>query len=931
MEFDSLLKEEKNENIQIYPPVKQGIGYLESKKFLPFFAKRTSSKLSVAEILDSVSISKSIEFMKENQQNLNNLEEELFLINKGIEQARTKSKRSSDVKTALENFLRRSDLIEQIIKFFEEHNRDKSKQKTEGKNDVDEDKEKLTEIYINSIVSKLADSVSIEKYNKNEFVIKMSEIGENCYFLLSGILSVLKPMAYHIELTYDEFMQYFASLIKNKEYDIIDNIRRINQDYIDIGLNEDLENFLKSYFIIKFKKDIAHLFQIGQITKEFIDKRFKLFDFTFEDFDLKTSDVNLHIEQIIKGSSVKDKELKDYLDSILITKPENLSILKLNPNILDNDKHKFTIFKYEDFLYLKPGAFFGESALDGNIHKRNASIRTEEDCIILSLHNDIYKALLFENNKKLKTFDVVFICKNFFFNDISTIIFNKNYFSFFKLLTKEKDDIIYKQSEHLSSVYFVKEGNIKLEISISITDLYNLIKYYYDKLTNNPYIKIGQAKLKEIKENYLQDNIISDVRHQSLIMREKLNTKIKFEIFTSSYCDTLGLEEYFLKNNYLCNAIVISKTAKLFEISQDSLDNIITTEKNCHNAYYNLVGSKLITLIKRLNTIKLNYINQLTYKIKENFFGTEVEESNLIKGQTGSRRPFRKYFKKKQEPKTLNKFYRSIENEEKKNQNFLSLKKASANLTISKNVNLTNNNINFSKEKSKENIEQEYLKTDTNKKNKYKKKKKLSNIKTKKNSLNNELLKHNLIFSKTSKDKSKENEIRDENDISKRIMETTIIKIGKDSLTLKEIGNKIKSTEIQKNTDLSIVKNFFNKTNSFSNTASLKFKDREDNYTNTNTNNLLSLKKHKNFFLDKNPNEKESKLPKIAMNRTNDRDRYEKLKIQKQRIKEKKIVLKPIIISLRNKRYDEQFKDLFKKVKNDFNVILTDQNNLVFN
>ena len=929
MEFDSILKEEKNENIQIYPPVKQGIGYLESKKFLPFFAKRTSSKLSVVEILDSVSISKTIEFMKENQQNLNNLEEELFLINKGIEQARTKSKRSSDVKTALENFLRRSDLIEQIIKFFEEHNRDKSKQKTEGKNDVDEDKEKLTEIYINSIVSKLADSVSIEKYNKNEFVIKMSEIGENCYFLLSGILSVLKPMAYHIELTYDEFMQYFASLIKNKEYDIIDNIRRINQDYIDIGLNEDLENFLKSYFIIKFKKDIAHLFQIGQITKEFIDKRFKLFDFTFEDFDLKTSDVNLHIEQIIKGSSVKDKELKDYLDSILITKPENLSILKLNPNILDNDKHKFTIFKYEDFLYLKPGAFFGESALDGNIHKRNASIRTEEDCIILSLHNDIYKALLFENNKKLKTFDVVFICKNFFFNDISTIIFNKNYFSFFKLLTKEKDDIIYKQSEHLSSVYFVKEGNIKLEISISITELYNLIKYYYDKLTNNPYIRIGQAKLKEIKENYLQDNIISDVRHQSLIMREKLNTKFKFELFTSSYCDTLGLEEYFLKNNYLCTAIVISKTAKLFEISQDSLDNIITTEKNCHNAYYNLVGSKLITLIKRLNTIKLNYINQLTYKIKENFFGTEVEESNLIKGQTGSRRPFRKYFKKKQEPKTLNKFYRSIENEEKKNQNFLSLKKASANLTISKNINLTNNNINFSKEKSKENIEQEYLKTDTNKKNKYKKKKKLSNIKTKKNSLNNELLKHNLIFSKTSKDKSKENEIRDENDISKRIMETTIIKIGKDSLTLKEIGNKIKSTEIQKNTDLSIVKNFFNKTNSFSNTASIKFKDREDNYTNTN--NLLSLKKHKNFFLDKNPNEKESKLPKIAMNRTNDRDRYEKLKIQKQRIKEKKIVLKPIIISLRNKRYDEQFKDLFKKVKNDFNVILTDQNNLVFN
>lgn len=115
------------------------------------------------------------------------------------------------------------------------------------------------------------------------------------------------------------------------------------------------------------------------------------------------------------------------------------------------------------------------------------------------------------------------------------------------MITKSKDDIIYRQSEHLTSIYFVKEGNIKLEINASITELYELIKYYYNKLSNSSYIKIGQAELKEIKENYLSDKRISDVRHQSQIMREKLNTKIKFELFTSSYCDTLGLEEYFFK------------------------------------------------------------------------------------------------------------------------------------------------------------------------------------------------------------------------------------------------------------------------------------------------------------------------------------------------------------------------------------------------
>ena len=734
MEIDSELNEEKNENIQIYPPIIQGTVYPESKKFLSFFSKKISNKIS-SDNLDSISNRKSLDLIKEKEQNLNNLEEALALINKGIEQSKTKSKRSGDIKTALENFLRKSDLIEKIIKFFEEHNRDKSKQKTEGKNNVDEDKEKLTEIYINSIISKLADNVSIEKYNQNEFVVRMNEKGDNCYFLLSGVLSVLKPVTYHIELTCDEYLQYVANLNKNKEYEIIDNIRRINRNYIDIGLTEYLENFLKSYFIIKLKKDIFHLFKKGKFTKEFIGNRLKLFNFTFSDFNIKSSAINLHIEQIIKGSSLKDKELREYLDNILVPQKEYQILFNSNPNIFSEVKHKFTIIKYEDFLYLKPGSFFGESALEDSDSKRNASIRTEEDCVILSLHNDMYRALLYENNRKLKSFDVIFICKNFFFNDISTIIFNKNYFPFFKLISKEKDDIIYRQSDHLTSVYFVKEGNIKLEIKISITEVYNLIKYYYDKLTNNPYIKIGQAKLKEIKENYLNDSIITDVRHQSIIIREKLNKKIKFELFTSSYCDTLGLEEYFLKNNYLCTSTVISKSAKIFEINQDLLSNIITNEKHCRGAYYNLVGSKLITLIKRLNTIKLNYINQLTYKIKENFFGTEVDQNNLIKGQTGSKIPFRKYFRKKQEPKTLNNFYKSIENEEIKNQNFLSLQKATANLTISKNMNSTNNNINFTKEKNKENKEDKYIRPKSIKKIRNKKNKNQLSIDTNKNNL----------------------------------------------------------------------------------------------------------------------------------------------------------------------------------------------------
>ena len=348
-----------------------------------------------------------------------------------------------------------------------------------------------------------------------------------------------------------------------------------------------------------------------------------------------------------------------------------------------------------------------------------------------------------------------------------------------------------------------------------------------------------------------------------------------------------------------------------------------------------MIGSKLITLIKRLHTIKINYINQLNYKIKENFFGTEVSPDNLLKGQTGSKRPFRKYYKKKQDPKSLNYFYKTLENEEIKNQNFLSLQKATINLSISRNLNSSNNEMNFSPEKNKENLTTEDLNSKAKSKLKSEKNKKKISINLGKYNIINELFKQNpksnTIFGTIRKDKTKEkeNEIKTENKISKRILETTIIKIGKDSLSLKEIGNRLRSSDSPKNSYLSIVKNF-NRTTIYNYSKSLKFKDKSVN----KTDNILSLKNHKNFFSQiDSTNNTENKLPRIPINRYNNKfeNSKEKSKTYKQRIKDKKIVLKPLIISCKNKKYDEYFKNLVNKKKNEFNVILTDQNNLVFN
>ena len=976
---------EVNEFVVVYPPIKEINDLTDTKKYLMFFTKvaKRSSFLGTP-IKDYTKVknrnsNNSINYEKEKHKELDKGQEKnendknnYYLIDKDINLRNSKLKRTQDIKHALENFLRISDLIEKISKFFEEFRDNLMKTKKsktlkkerKGGAKAEEENEKYIESYIESIISKLADTVIIEKYNKNQFIMKMNDIGDNCYFLLSGKLSVLKPVEYHVELTYDDYMQYIANLMKYNEYELIESIRHINQNFIDVGLLEDLRDFLKSYFIIKLNRDINYLFDKNKFDIKFIKKRFELFSLSFEDYELSTEKINSHIEEINKGSLIKERDLRDYLNKITTPKPEHFTRLATNPHIFNEDKYKVTIFKYEDFLYLKPGAFFGETALDSTAHKRNASIRTEEDCIILSLKNEIYKSLLSESNKRLKSFDVIFICKNFFFNDISPIIFNKRYFSLFKLINKAKGDIIYKQNESLSSVYFIKEGNVKLEINISILEIYNLIKKYFEILTNNPNLKINQNELKEIKEVYLDDKNMTNIRGQTYIFKEQLKIKRKFDLYSSNLFDTLGLEEFFLNNDYLCSCKVISKEAKMFEINADSLNVIITNEKQIHYTYYQLILRKLISLIKRLNTIKKYYINQLNYRIKENFFGTEVPRNRLIKGQTGDLKPFTKPYKKKSEPKIIKAYNNKLEKEEIKI-DFFPLNKDNLKYHT-RNSNFWNSDLNTINTKGKESLTYDnfknYLKK-TEKNNKIKIKLSSDNISKKKEDKNKEI---NSLISNTEENKllsttqmtkvEASNEANKEIERNKRIMETTIIKVGKNYLSLKEIGNRVKNVNNSNNSELSIVQNFcfktFNniKNKSLINNNSLGKKSQIINRTenhycvgnnknnkDTNNINLNTDSSFKNNIMSKTCKTNNlyiNKLPYIPINTynnftnlliKNNLSYYNRFNL-KNRVKGN-LFKSTKIVNKKYKQNNNYSRTYFDNNKSNFNVILTNDSN----
>ena len=178
----------------------------------------------------------------------------------------------------------------------------------------------------------------------------------------------------------------------------------------------------------------------------------------------------------------------------------------------------------------------------------------------------------------------------------------------------------------------------------------------------------------------------------------------------------------------------------------------------------------------------------------------------------------------------------------------------------------------------------------------------------KKNQRNNSIIEKKKIIEK---------EIKSRKNMAKRIMETTIIKIGKDSLTLKDIDNRLKSNEKPKNLNLSIVKNFYKTTTTdYSQSKSMNNKDK-----NCNHNNIFSLKKDIKSI--------DNKLPGLYNMRYNKHNIfYKKIynKTNKERFKNTKIILKPLIITSKMNLNSNYFKILAEKRKSSCNVTLTDQN-----
>lgn len=773
------------------------------------------------------------------------INEDFYLINKGIELQKRNLKRTVDVKRALELFFEKSELIQKVSKNYGIKN---------SKNPLKDTSipEKIRD-RIKKLISNLANNVLFEKLNKGKFIIKKNEIGKDCYFLLNGRASILEPVEYkYIKISYENYFKYLLNLRYNKEEKLLEHIMNINWTFIKIYNEDNLIDIVKYYIQkrISVYSNISFNLSDKTITEDLsleqIEAYLFQYKFKFEDFDLSKEKIISDLKEIESKYNSNDEQqiINNYFKNIFhISKNQQMLMNSYDFIFGEEDNGKFklvTLYKYEKFLILNPGAFFGEMALDTENKKRNATIRTETDCIVASLSIEKYTDFLLDENKKILTRHINFLCYNFFFNNISQKIFTKYYFPMFKLKNSLKDDIIYAQETDCNSVYFIIEGIIKYEINASVLEIHNLISFLISELKDSKALKLDKYYIKNLKVKYLKNHNLIKMRNANIILIEKLNEPQKFELNTSETYEILGLGEYFFEWPHICSSSVISPNAKFFEISNSNLSNIISYEMEIKDDLQKLVLKKINVFLKRLFNIEDNFVKNMKSKIDSKFFeiydtkffnDVHYERDNpLFKGQneTNDEGIFKKKINKDEELLIMKKFAKNgyIDEKSIKTTCFSPLKLNKEIISPKLLSDLKAKSINIYQEYQKFNSKPNFEEFKQSMENNKRKENKTDNIilpkKENENNLmniidENEQKKSNFIISQNTlisnqlnKDKinTNFNKTNIQNNNSNTSEKRNYISIGKSSFSLPKLKKLIISTgKIAVNMNLSIVKN----------------------------------------------------------------------------------------------------------------------------
>ena len=467
------------------------------------------------------------------------------------------------------------------------------------------------------LLLKLSQNLKKEEIRQDRVVFYNGQYGKSFYLILEGEVSVLLPVEFKLKLTDKQVFKYMYYLLEHKEYELIrlifENNRHLLNDfdyrentlyyklksYSERGLpmNVETEKINSKKYIQRYE----YFANIEKIQREQATKKVQEEKKTKKNNKERNKITNNIFDIFIREntrkhtfSSEKRFETKRYEND-----PDEEDIIK-NQNFFYEEEETFSLFKYFEVIKLTKGKCFGELALTREGKKRNATIITTKDCIFGVLHKESYQAFIKETMDRARKVNVDLLLKCGLFRGFNSERFETNFFSCFKLIKKNKGEYLFKQGDKREFIYFLKKGEIQLELFCNCFYL-EKIAHHLGYLDDNYEIK-ELTKTKKVaqfckinrkfKVLILSDEVIGLEDHALYPER----TRYAFSGLCSCYCEMFALdfkffakimEEKIIKNNYI--PLIKERKRRLGERLTQLKNNVIIQQYNImiENTKYN--------------------------------------------------------------------------------------------------------------------------------------------------------------------------------------------------------------------------------------------------------------------------------------------------------------------------------------------------------
>jgi len=461
--------------------------------------------------------------------------------------------------------------------------------------------------------------------SRGEIVFKIGDVGDKFYFILKGKANILKiKEIQNIYMSTMEYLNYCIFLIKSNENYLFQKVIQKNYNILQINNEEEALSLYK----LSFKKSVYD--KVNQhiiYTNNLLEEYFKAFNQKYATFDLDKNKMEVLEANKIKKLSGSFKEWQNYiLKKFELSTTEFILYDPYEQIIKDKKKKKIVCFVYESLLFLGPGLFFGDSALDSDMNLRNATIRAEEDTYFGCLRSNDYLNMIAPKRRYEKMKEIAFLYNNFFFQNINPHTFERNYFHRFYLKQYTRGTILFEFGQIPKNILLIKEGQIRFDLKCSVLEIHKLIHFLYNKiLKNDIFSKLPTSKKKLILSpeitnkihNYLKEPKLERLKMQTDEFVKEMNKVRTFHMSLLIGVEAVGLEEIFLNIPYLMKATVM-KNVKCYEFSVEQIYNLLKEGKKIRFTFSLCSIKKILSLMERLQEIKKNCVemSNVRYNIK---------------------------------------------------------------------------------------------------------------------------------------------------------------------------------------------------------------------------------------------------------------------------------------------------------------------------